>query len=73
MLLDRLDRASAELTGLGITAGKARQAVASGNEFRSNIAALERVQPEDLAPAAIEPNRAAAAISEPVFSHTTFR
>ena len=39
----------------GNVKAKLRQAVASGNEFRSNIAALERVQPEDLAPAAIEP------------------
>ena len=34
---------------------KIRQAVASGSEFRRNVAALEKVQPEDLPPAAIEP------------------
>lgn len=34
---------------------KLRQAVASGNAFHRNIAALEKVQPEDLLPAAIEP------------------
>ncbi len=34
---------------------KLRQAVASGSGFHRNVAALEKVQPEDLLPAAIEP------------------
>ena len=34
---------------------KLKQAVLAGSEYRRNVAALERVQPEDLPPASIEP------------------
>ena len=39
----------------GNVKGKFKQAIASGTAFQRNIEALEKVQPEDLPPAAIEP------------------
>ncbi len=39
----------------GEVKAKLRQALAAGADFARNVAALERVQPEDLPPAAIEP------------------
>ncbi|MBL8317936.1 MAG: DEAD/DEAH box helicase, partial [Burkholderiaceae bacterium] len=57
VFLDPGDRAwkTADEYLSGNVKAKLKQAVLSGAEYRRNVAALERVQPEDLPPASIEP------------------
>ena len=57
VFLDPQDRAwkTADDYLSGNVKTKLKQAVLSGPAFRGNVAALERVQPEDLPPASIEP------------------